>query len=172
MKARRQISPQTLHPRLRLTLPDMLIRCQLSPELAQHLSSRPQLLQSTGLPQKQRRLPRQCASACMRTAPQRCCLEQYRCAVSRHPCCSCGRYSKPSDGQQHNPDILAALATMKKVRLPPQLQSTTYLHASLWLNSDYDILSSQLACARNNGVPYIVQLVVLCQTPVANAAGG
>ncbi|CAL8466097.1 g5633 [Coccomyxa elongata] len=41
-------------------------------------------------------------------------LERYRHAVSRHPCCSCGRYCKPSDGQQHNPHILAALATMKK----------------------------------------------------------
>ncbi|BDA50947.1 hypothetical protein COCOBI_17-1660 [Coccomyxa sp. Obi] len=41
-------------------------------------------------------------------------LERYRCAVSLHACCSCGRYCKPSDGQQHDPDILAALATMKK----------------------------------------------------------
>ena len=45
-------------------------------------------------------------------------LERYRHALSRHPCCSCGRYCKPLDGQQHNPDILAALATMKKVSLP------------------------------------------------------
>lgn len=42
-------------------------------------------------------------------------MERYRRAMSQHPCCICGRFSKPPDGQQHNPDTLAALAAMKQV---------------------------------------------------------